>query len=78
MSDHLDTENAGSVLEFSALAGTCKPLPMQISEIERQLYIVRREYGDICIMSLRHLGVLYEAQKLLTSLSVEDGANHDQ
>lgn len=78
MGDNLDTECAGSVLDFSDRIGICKPLPMQISEIERQLYVVRRELGDICIMSLRHLGVLYEAQQQLARESAEYEANHDQ
>ena len=78
MSDHLDTENAGSVLEFSARAGICKPLPMQISEIERKLYAVRREWGDICISSLAHLGALYTVAQLLLQKYDDNGANHDQ
>lgn len=78
MGDNLDTECAGSVLDFSDLPGICKPLPMRISEIEWQLYVVRRECGDTRIMSLRHLCVLYEAQQQLARESAEYEANHDQ
>ena len=78
MSDHLDTESAGSVLDFSDQAEIKEPPPMKISEIERQLYAVRREWGDICISSLVHLGALYTVAQLLLQKYEDNGANHDQ
>lgn len=83
MSDHLDTENAGSVIEYSdqyiqdRLSGICKPLPMKISEIEWQLYVVRRDLGDINIHSLDGLGRLYRWLQRRPSEHAEDEVIYD-
>ena len=78
MGDNLDTECAGSVLDYSDQNEGHEPIIMKISDIERQLYVVRRGCGDIYILSLEGLGRLYRWQKRTLREHTEDGVDHDK